>query len=158
MVAYADWSEETERLLIDAGWYPGRRQDERVATWRRDLAETDAFQMFPAAEVALKEFGGINVRGDGPGIECARGSVELDPELAQGERERFERFRDIVGQDIFPLGEAHDGHAFLAIDRIGRVLLIGDEVQFVGSNIQSALDAILTGRLPRRLNNERRGI
>jgi hypothetical protein len=153
MVAYADWSEEAEKLLARSGWYRGRRVDERVEAWRRQLAEGDNFQMFPAAEVALREFGGICVRSEGPGIECARGSVDLDPELARGERQRFERFKGVIGQDTFPLGEAYDGHAFLVIDRLGRVLLIGEGVHLLGENIRKALDAVLTGRQPKELDS-----
>ncbi|WP_437951433.1 SUKH-3 domain-containing protein [Sorangium sp. So ce296] len=143
-----EWSEETESRLVAAGWYKGRRNAQRVAEWRQNLETPNGFQMSLAAERALEEFGGLRVDCQGPGLECARGSFDLDPELASGEEERFDRFRAQVGSDLFPLGEAFDGQAFLAIDSTGRVYLIGDRVQLMGSSIRGALDSILMGRLP----------
>jgi hypothetical protein len=75
----------------------------------------------------------------------------LNPELAQGEEDRFERFRQQVGDDLFPLGEAFDGHGFLAIDRAGRIFFIGDAIWLMGNDIRTALDTILVGRSPREL-------
>ena len=102
-----------------------------------------------AAEKALEEFGGIRVDCRGPGLECARGGFNVDPELASGEEDRFDAFRDPVGSDLFPLGEAYNGVVFLAIDGMGRVYLLGDRIQLAGTHIYGALDSILVGRLPR---------
>lgn len=143
-----DWSEESESRLKDAGWYKGRRNAQRVAEWRQSLESPNGFRMSLAAEAALEEFGGLHVDCQGPGIECARGGFDLDPELASGEEDRFDRFRQQVGSDMFPLGEAFDGQAFLAIDGEGRVYLLGDRICLLGNNIRVALDAVLMGRLP----------
>src|SRR5258708_31322505 len=116
MATYPEWSDQTEEQLSAAGWYPGRRETGRVSEWRRKLDQPPAFRMSPAAEKALEEFGGIHIEGQGPGLECARGGFDLKPELAIGEEDRFNGFRDGVGSDLFPLGEAYNGQAFLAID------------------------------------------
>ncbi|MDI1477374.1 SUKH-3 domain-containing protein [Polyangium sp. y55x31] len=143
------WSAETEARLMAAGWHKDRRDTQRVAQWRRKLENPNGFRMSIAAERALEEFGGIRVDCEGPGLECARGGFDLDPGLASGEEDRFDAFRDQVGSDLFPLGEAYNGQAFLAIDGMGRVYLLGDRIQLLGANIHSALDSILVGRLPR---------
>ncbi|WP_437819353.1 SUKH-3 domain-containing protein [Sorangium sp. So ce1078] len=148
MLTSLEWSEETESRLVVAGWYKGRRNAQRVAEWRQNLEKPNGLQMSLAAERALEEFGGLRVDCQGPGLECARGSFDLDPELASGEEDRFDHFRDQVGSDLFPLGEAFEGQAFLAIDSTGRVYLLGDRVQLIGSNVYSALDSMLMGRLP----------
>ncbi|WP_437912838.1 SUKH-3 domain-containing protein [Sorangium sp. So ce302] len=145
------WSDESEAQLVAAGWYKGRQNPRCVAEWRKILERPNGFQMSLAAERALHEFGGLRVDCQGPGFECARGSFDLDPELVSGEEGRFAYFRDQVGSDLFPLGEAFDGQAFLAIAGSGRVYLLGDRVQLLGDSIYSALDSILMGRLPKEI-------
>ncbi|MDI3282660.1 SUKH-3 domain-containing protein [Polyangium sp. 15x6] len=149
MVESLEWSAETEARLMAAGWHKDRKDTQRVAQWRRKLEKPNGFRMSVAAEKALEEFGGIRVDCQGPGLECARGGFDLDPELASGEEDRFGAFQDPVGSDLFPLGEAYNGEVFLAIDGVGRVYLLGDRIQLAGANIYSALDSILVGRLPR---------
>ncbi|TKD06475.1 SUKH-3 domain-containing protein [Polyangium fumosum] len=144
-----EWSAQTEARLRGAGWFRGRRDSQRVARWRQTLETPDGFRMSMAAEKVLAEFGGLRVDCKGPGLACARGGFNLDPELASGEEDRFGDFRDQVGRDLFPLGEAYKGEVFLAIDDIGRVYLLGDRIQLAGARIYSALDSILVGRLPR---------
>lgn len=151
MATGKSWSEQTERELLAAGWYPGRRDAGRVAEWRNILENSKGFRMSPAAATALEEFGGIRVSAHGPGAECARGGFDLDPALAVGEEDRFDGFGKQYDLDLFPLGEAFDGHAFLGIDRLGRVYLVGDDIRVLGNSIEIALDAILDGRLPTRL-------
>ncbi|WP_438039232.1 SUKH-3 domain-containing protein [Sorangium sp. So ce128] len=151
MSASLEWSDESEAQLVAAGWYKGRQNTQRVAGWRKILESPDGFQMSLAAERVLEEFGGLRVDCQGPGLECARGGFDLDPELVSGEEDRFDYFRDQVGGDLFPLGEAFNGQAFLAIDGSGRVYLLGDRVQLLGDNIYCALDSILMGRLPKEL-------
>lgn len=146
-----EWSEQTKALLTAAGWHKGRRGAGRVAEWRRKLEKPNGFQMSPAAERALEEFGGLRVDYQGPGLECARGGFDLDPELAAGEEDRFKDFRDHVRGNLFPLGEAFNGQSFLAMDETGRVYLLGDSIQLVANDIYSALDSLLVGRLPKEI-------
>jgi SUKH-3 immunity protein len=107
--------------------------------------------MSSAAERTLEEFGGIQASRSGPGLDCARGAFVLDPELADGEEERFASFSNLVAGALFPIGEAYDGHAFLGIDEAGVVYLVGDSLHRLGENIYCALDAVLEGRLPCRV-------
>ncbi len=57
----------------------------------------------------------------------------------------------VSGGDLYPLGDAHNGHAFLAIDRVGRVYLVGDAIALMGDNVRAALDAIFIGRLAKKI-------
>lgn len=149
-----EWSDETESRLIAAGWMPGRRETQRVAEWRRMLEKPTGFRLSIAAEKALEEFGGLRVDCQGPGLECARGGFDLNPELASGEEDRFAELEEHAGGSLFPLGEAFDGQAFLAMDSIGRVYLVGDTIQLMGADMREALDSILVGRLPRDLSRK----
>lgn len=146
-----EWSHETEARLIAAGWKPGRRETRRVAEWRRSLEKPAGFRLSLAAEAALEELGDLRVDCKGSGLECARGGFDLNPELAVGEEDRFAELGAHVGGCLFPLGEAFEGQAFLAIDDNGHVYLVGDTIQQLGTNIREALDTILVGRLPQEV-------
>jgi hypothetical protein len=103
--------------------------------------------MSAAAQRVLEEFGGIRVEISGPGLECARSSFDLNPELAAGEDDRFAALARYAQSDLFPLGEADNGHAFIAIDSVGRVYLVAESIALLGNDIRAALDALLLGRL-----------
>lgn len=140
------WEMETEMALRAAGWKPDRCERELVQRWRTKLEYPGGFQMFPAAERILEEFGGLQASKDGPGRTCARGSFEINAELGWGEEDRFGAFSDFVDGRLFPIGEIDHGHAFLGVDESGVVYLIGDWLSRLGSDIYEALDAILLGK------------
>jgi SUKH-3 immunity protein of toxin-antitoxin system len=52
------FSSELERVLRDAGWYPGRKVS--VAEWVADLTSY-GFIVVPEAKTILEEFGGLKV-------------------------------------------------------------------------------------------------
>ncbi|HET6948786.1 MAG TPA: SUKH-3 domain-containing protein [Acidimicrobiales bacterium] len=134
--------------LEAAGWSPGRRlPDEQIRAWSDGLP---GFAMFPAAEAALREFGGLAVDQHGPGIDRAREPFELDPLLAWGEEDRFELFADEYGVTLFPLGEAAGSHYFLAVDPGGRTFLVMDDIQLIAESFDDALESLILGkgRLP----------
>ncbi len=146
----ARWSSETLHILKKAGWHPNRDNLERLDIWKHRLLGPDGYcDMFPAAEQALREFGGIRVEQTGPGRECARSPFVFDPMLAEGEADRFADAESHVGGRLFPLGEAIGGHAFLAIAEDGRVFLVADEVAELGKSIYEAVEALVIGLLPR---------
>jgi hypothetical protein len=132
---------EIGRLLRDAGWFPSRRLPEAVARWRSAL-EAEGFVLHPAAEAVLVEFGGLHVGSMGPGVEMARSEVCLDPSLAVGERERFAELR---GRQVFPLGEVDGGNGFLGVDRAGAVYLVAEEVLARWPSFEAALRSLVTG-------------
>jgi len=108
--------------------------------------------MSQAAENALTEFGDLRASADGPGIECAQGSFYLNPEFADeiDEEERAQYRHSVIGE-LFPLGERDGGHGSLFVDDAGRVYFLFDELELMGDCIEDALDAILVGRLPKKL-------
>lgn len=144
------WSFETQVMLENAGWSPYRREARRVDDWKRAFSEHGEPALPGVAEQILLEFGGIEMRVDGPGLHRARGGLRFDPTLALGEAERFGRHSAKLGTQLFPLGEAFDGHAFLGTDSAGKIYLVGDELEFVGEDIYGAVEAILQGTHARR--------
>ena len=142
---HAAIGEPIESLLRRAGWYPGRRDQHAVAGWQAKLA-LDGFSMHAAAEAVLLEFGGLHVGDSGPGVECARADVRLDPTLAIGERDRLqEYFPQVHGRGLYPLGETDGGHCILAIAEDGEVFRVMDEVIDRWPSFRVALRALLLG-------------
>ena len=138
---------EVERLLVAAGWHPGRQVADLVAQWRGALESDGGFQLHPAAESVLLEYGGLVIDSHGPGRDLARSPLHLDPTLAVGEEDRLhEYFPELAGRDFFPLGETDHGHAFLAIDHRGAVVQVMDEVYGEWPSFDAALESLLLGR------------
>jgi hypothetical protein len=140
------WTSATEATLRSAGWTPTRCEHAKVQRWRAALEQPGGFVMSHAAARVLAEFGGLRAEARGPGIECARGSFDLNPLLAEGEEDRFAAFAAFVEGPMFPLGELDGGHAFLGIDTTGAVFLVEGWLARLGDDIYAALDATLEGR------------
>jgi hypothetical protein len=114
--------------------------------WKHALEGGGRFTLHEAAEAVLLSFGGLRLGERGPGDQISRSTVYLDPAVAIGEEDRFcDYFERLRGRDVFPLGEIDDGHAFLGIDRAGRVYLLMDEVFAEWPSFEAALDALIRG-------------
>lgn len=138
-------SERAAEVLAEHGWSSSYSAAERISEWVQQLGP--GFSFSPAAADALARYGGITVRQSGPGIERGRDSFELDPTLALGEAELFREYGAIVGEDLFPIGEAANGRVFLAVASDGRVYaLMGEELWRIGVNIDEALTKLVEGR------------
>ena len=102
--------------------------------------------MHPAAEAALREYGALHVGEVGPGLEAARSDIAFDPLLAEGEEDcLLEAFPEVRGRALFPLGEVHRGHGFLAIAEDGEVFLVMEEVFARWPTLTVAVEALLLG-------------
>lgn len=142
------FSADTEQMLREAGWFPGRDVSGKLRLPPR-------FTPFPAALKVLGEFGGLRVGRRGPGVEFSRTPVVLDPMLCDGEDDRFDALVDLVGCALYPLGETADGHSFLAVDERGRVFLIFGDIHLIADTFEGALENLLHGlKQPRMLNAE----
>jgi hypothetical protein len=142
------FSPATRTVLEKAGWFPGRDIAKQLEQWKRKL-EKSGFPMSAAAEKVLREFGGLNIRQEGPGLEMARQSFELDPSVAEHEKECFAAHSRFAGTSLSPLGEHEDGHGYLAIGDDGRVFLMGlvsDDLWLEGNTIEEALEALIQGK------------
>jgi hypothetical protein len=137
-----EFSADVLGVLRRAGWQPGRRvTDHQIARWQAQLAE---FELSHAARAVLEEFGGLELRESGPGIECARSPVSFDPTKAAGEGDRCAACESLTGK-VFPLGEICGGHSILYINAQGSVFAIMDDVLFVGDTFAQAMERLLRG-------------
>lgn len=139
------FSVQVENILTEAGWYPGRERADLVASWKATLMDSDGFEMFPSAERVLLEFGGLNVDQEGPGETCSVESFTLDPTLAAYEGDRFRELSSSINRRLYPLGEASNGHRFLAISENDSIYLLMTDLNLLGKNIDEALERLLRG-------------
>jgi hypothetical protein len=137
---------EVRRILDAAGWNEERNSSTETESWSSQLSP--GFRLFPAAEMALTRYGGIHVKQSGPGAEAARESFELNPLLAIGEEDRFAEHALRIGEPLYPLGEAGNGHVFLAIAADGRVFALMEDLWFLGESMEAAIETLVLGRLP----------
>lgn len=137
---------EVRRILNAAGWNEQRNSSSETEAWSSELSP--GFRLFPAAEMALKQYGGIHVKQSGPGRKTARQSFELNPLLAIGEQDRFAEHALRIGEPLYPLGEAGDGHVFLAIAADGRVFALMEDLWFIGESMDVAIERLILGESP----------
>jgi len=133
------WSPTTVALLQHAGWRPGR-----------DVSGTiifpSAFPLFPAAARVLAKFGHLRIGRQGPGLELAQSTVQIDPMLGGYSEDEFAEAETLIHSALYPLGEIDGGYAFLAIDQQGRIFIVRDIFRYVDASFDAALDRLLTGR------------
>ena len=106
---------------------------------------SDGFEMFASAERVLLEFGGLSVDQEGSGEKCAVESFTLDPTLAAHEGDRFRELASSINTTLYPLGEASNGHHFLAISENDSIYLLMNDLDLLGKNIDKALERLLRG-------------
>ncbi|MFE4454275.1 SUKH-3 domain-containing protein [Streptomyces sp. NPDC056796] len=148
-----------DTALRDAGWRPGRwdiRQAEEWADALRSHASPAGHQhaVFPAAVEAWAEFGGLRITPPAPGRQIATTTVRIDPLRGLHLARTLGDLGRALETEVAPLGEEGDGQAVLAIDNEGRVYSIdhtGD--WYLGSDIDRALETLVTGAQPARLTS-----
>lgn len=148
------FSEFVESILKSSGWFPNRNMGDTVLKWEQELHNSDGFNMFSDAEKVLLEFGGLVVNQRGAGKTCAREPFRILPTLAIYEGDRFIDYSHLLNIKLYPLGEAFDGHYFLAIGEDGRIFLIMDDIQMIGRNFDEALENLIIGIEPQKIKSE----
>ncbi|MGW6444649.1 SUKH-3 domain-containing protein [Lentzea sp. NPDC055074] len=145
----ARFSEESERTLRSAGWYPGRTVD--TEAWRAPL-EKSGF-VFPEVVVRfLAEFNGLSFPDNGSGISRAREPFEFDPLLAKGEEDRYSECGAEIGRVMAPLGELDRGRFFLGMDDRGAIYVVTDGIRFFGVG-DAGLESLILGVMPAPLDD-----
>ena len=135
------FSNETEQVLRDSGWQPGRRVD--AQPWLERLA-SNGILVHESAATFLAEFGGLSVEIDGPGVTRARTPFELDPDLVDGEEDRFADWSKEIGEHIVPIGELDRGRYFLGISGAGTVYIVADWLSSLGTG-DEGLERLIRG-------------
>ncbi|MCD9144513.1 SUKH-3 domain-containing protein [Streptomyces albireticuli] len=147
-----------DAALREAGWQPGRWDIKAAEHWADALrAHTSPaghrHTVFPAAVEAWAEFGGLHIAASGPGRHIAPTPFRIDPLHGLHLARTVADLGRALGTDVCPLGQEADGQALLTIDAHGRVYSLdhtGD--WYLGSDIDRAIGALVTGIRPSRLS------
>ncbi len=137
---------DVARLLLDAGWFPGRDVSAEVDAWLiRDAGKLEGLTLSPAARTFLVEFGGLTVPQFGPrgGLGGFASSYLPQPDAAPlGRSAAFQEWYDVA---VFPVGW-NDDDAELAIDDRGRLFFLHWSDEFlVGDSPDAGLIALIRG-------------
>ncbi len=117
-------------------WRWKRHHSELDIPWQ-DFAE---FDLFPSAEVVLKEFFGLRLPPLGGG------RVEINPVLLIGMREHLDELAAARGISFFPLGEIDGGDAFILIDEAGRLYSWFGPLLQMGERFDDGLKRVVHGK------------
>lgn len=138
------WVGQVDDVLKPAGWTEQTDRSQAVQSWIQTLRHE--FTASAKALDALHRFGGLHVRQHGPGESVAREEFVIDPLLAVGEADRLREFSIALGTELFPIGEAGNGHVFLAIAPDGRVFALMEDAWLLGRTIDEAIESLIRGR------------
>ncbi|WP_419995879.1 SUKH-3 domain-containing protein [Streptomyces boninensis] len=137
------WSADTDQVLREAGWHPGRYVP--TAEWERALQEHDEFEIHPAAQRFLAEFGGLYIPDRGAGITMGRAEIDLNPALARWDREIYDALRELAGVELYPLGMTDRRNWYLGMTPTGAVYIGRDDVLLLAEDGDRALEKIIQG-------------
>ncbi|MGV9453589.1 SUKH-3 domain-containing protein [Streptomyces sp. NPDC003635] len=137
------WSAETDRVLREAGWHPGRTVP--TADWENTLQERGGFEIHEAARCFLAEFGGLASAERGPGKTMARMGFTLDPTVAEWEDEIFDVLSEEAGTHLYPIGEADRRNLYLGMAPNGAVYVGMDSVTLLAEKADEALQKLVEG-------------
>lgn len=149
-----------ERALAAGGWFSGRSigadKIDQIRRWVLTSTGSSGERLvwFPAAETVLDEFGGLTFAPAAGGTELRPRSFSLDPALPGATTETLYDAIHAIGMPLVPLGVEGLFEGILAVTEQGQVLVIDAVGEwFLGETIDAALDTLLTGRAPARIDD-----
>ena len=144
-------------VLTTAGWTPARAVDEQPAVnyVRGEVGRNGARSDVHAAAIdALREFAGLQVIQDGPGVHLRRRPFLIDPVPVAASTETLADFGAVLGGQLFPIGMEGDHDSIIAIAESGHVFALDHAGEWhLGDSIDEALSTLVTGRQPARVDD-----
>ncbi|MET3985388.1 SUKH-3 domain-containing protein [Streptomyces sp. PvR034] len=142
--------------LTAAGWHPGRDVGDVALLAALTTAPLGPWELFPAAEGALRAFHGLRIPPTGPGIDVAPTGCLVDPTQARYGAVPLRRIAEAVGLRVFPFGRT-DADALLCVDEAGRLFCVDHGgARLLGDTVRAGLTALAEGRASVRLSAPRR--
>ncbi|MGH8917518.1 MAG: SUKH-3 domain-containing protein [Actinomycetes bacterium] len=142
--------------LIAAGWQPGRNAGDAAMLAVLKTVPLGPWQLFPAAESALREFHGLRVPAFGPGRDVAPTGCVVDPMVARHASRPFNGIAEVLGVRLFPFGRT-DADAHLGVDELGRLFAVDHGgARLLGETVHDGLVALAEGSASIRLTARHR--
>ncbi|MEK6238993.1 MAG: SUKH-3 domain-containing protein [Planctomycetales bacterium] len=150
-------SSELRNLLTTVGFHDFRLLGVNASQWIEQL--TPEYSCFPAADIALRSFGGLTVNVSGPGENVVRSDFELDPTDGIGAGDYYRDHEEIVGGKLYPLGCCSREVDSLVVDDSGRAYCFNDAGVFRFASTEELIMGLILGRRgeliwPLRADNE----
>ncbi|WP_372410010.1 SUKH-3 domain-containing protein [Streptomyces luteireticuli] len=143
--------------LRTAGWRPGRDAGDDALLGMLTAVGTvsphgeQAWELFPAAERALREFHGLTIAPVAPGTDVAATGCAIDPTAARFAPRTAGSFARAIGQRLFPFGRT-EADTLLFLDEKGRLFAVDHGGWWLlGDSAEAGLTALVEGRAPRRI-------
>jgi hypothetical protein len=127
--------------FLRAGWYPGRR------AWFTRFDGLESLASCKLGTALTREFGGLHVGRTGPGRDHAVSDIYFYRRPSAEHRYAVKTIEQ-AGDDLFPLGEAHEGHMELFLDARGRLVVYGvpdGSLAVVGESFGEGVERLLLG-------------
>jgi hypothetical protein len=119
-----------------SGWFPDR-----------SVCLTQAVPEGHPARGILEAFGGLVVGSTGSGEECACSDIAFG--VPPDGDEDIDAWQELLNSSFIGLGNAHNGHEQLWLDRSGRLFssgLASPMVLFLGESFAEGMEKLLRGR------------
>ena len=140
---------DVENVLRQHGWHPSRQvPEEELKRWYVIPGHTiaDYHRIIPSALRVLREFGGIHIKQDAPGITCWRSSFIFDPLKALDIlSDGWTHYEWVLNQQLYPIGISLDSESFVCVDLQDRVYGISEQVSIWANSSEQAIINIIRG-------------